>query len=306
MQCYNCGVEVPEGRTTCPSCGAEFASEDVKSNESEEKMIGWNPDGTPIYGKPEKLVGKYRAACKPFRLLYICELILVCISTLALPLNAYLFFTTMSYLDGNSEKYDKITAITRFTDKYSWLLVVIMIVLFILLAISFSIMKYYEPGFQIVLYAGAIMIAVGFLAGVFDKKNGIAEMLSLCTTIASCVYYFNYFYALENFTRPSFPKMANTWGWLKGGYIAVYFSAGILKLIQVKENLDNSYSPSWARIIGTDKLVSKYQNVLVLSHMENLIRYLLLVIEVWMIRKTYKLCVSTTRRRRSKKKTATR
>lgn len=163
MKCLICGTEVPAGGITCPKCGAQLSSVEATPNGSGAEMIGWNPDGTALYGDRKKLKGKYRATIKPIRTIYICEWILLGINLLAVPLSEYVFWMTMGYLNGNSNNYEKITSMSKLTENYLWVLYVVVIALMIVVTLTFNSMKYYEAGFRNAFYAGVIMVAIVFL-----------------------------------------------------------------------------------------------------------------------------------------------
>lgn len=292
MKCLVCGMEMPEGTTVCTNCRTE--SEQKESNTI--VRIGWNPDGTALYGERKELLGKYRETIKPLRRLYICELILVCISSLALVLNVVIFWPMIGYLDGNMDNYERITSLVGILEKYLWIAVPVVIVFMVVMAVSFYRMKYYESRFHAVLCAGAIMLALRFLAQMFSDRSGLAQALSLALIIASWTYYFFFFQAFEKYMKQGFPKMSKTLGWFQAVYPTFYLVPGICRLIQVSVSHSNSVSSEWMYIMGTSGMVSRERNILIASHVESWITFVLLVLEVWMLRKIYKLCTSATGR----------
>lgn len=297
MRCLVCGTVVPDGETACPECGVVLTSETAEPDQTVD-LIGWNPDGTPLYGDRKKLKGKYRGTRKPLRMIYICEMILVSLNLLALPLSEYVFWNVLGYLNGNRNNYDKIEPLGEFLEKYMWVLSLVVIALMIVMAVAFSMLQYYESGFRKALYAGVIMVVMRLIAESINAKIGIAMMLSLGSTIATCAYYYIFFQALEDYTRSGFPKMANTWKWLKAVFMAIIFVKGLLEICAINERISNFISSSWSYFTDSNRLISQYRTYSILTHVETWIGTILIVIEAWMIRKTYKLCVSSTRRRR--------
>lgn len=305
MRCLVCGTVVPDGENACPKCGVVLTSETAEPDQAVD-LIGWNPDGTPLYGDRKKLKGKYRGTRKPLRMLYICEMILVSLNLLAHPLSEYVFWNVLGYLNGNRNNYDKIEPLGEFLEKYMWVLSLVVIALMIVMAVAFSMLQYYEAGFRKALYAGVIMVVMSSIARTFDDKLGIAITLSICSMIAKCAYYYIFFQAVENYMRPGFPKMANTWEWLKAVFMAIIFVKGLLEICAINERISNFISSSWSYFTDSDRLISQYRTYSILTHVETWIGTILIVIEAWMIRKTYKLCSSAPQRRRSLKRSSAR
>ncbi|MBO4478196.1 MAG: zinc ribbon domain-containing protein [Lachnospiraceae bacterium] len=285
MKCLICGTEVPAGGITCPKCGAQLSSVEATPNGSGAEMIGWNPDGTALYGDRKKLKGKYRATIKPIRTIYICEWILLGINLLAVPLSEYVFWMTMGYLNGNSNNYEKITSMSKLTENYLWVLYVVVIALMIVVTLTFNSMKYYEAGFRNAFYAGVIMVAIVFLKVFFDDIFGIKMLFFVLSTKVNCVFIFWFCGSFERLMMQAFPVIARKWCMFRITYISVFILAKVCGFGSLWE--ENTSLDLYRR-----EMISDLRTSLILGQIESWVVLILLVLEVRMIRKTYKQCKS--------------
>ena len=286
MQCYNCGAEVPEGRTTCPNCAANLTQERPK-NQIGKKQIGWNPDGTPIYGDTNKLVGKYRGSEKLVHRLFICEALRMVWVVIVGLFVLSLVFKIFKALN-EDVSFSKVSTFTeKLIDQNMTLIIVLLLIeaaLLIVLAITFNGLKIYESSFMQVLTAGVVCVLAQILAAVFDHTLFQKIAFSFVTMVVSVLFMHRLTSALSDYIEPLSRTLAKKWR--KYGFVYMiiniwtYAVEAIVTAIFWK-TMDSIYQESWIHTYGF------CINTMIIAEA---IALGLLIVEAFMMGKTYKLC----------------
>lgn len=287
MQCYNCGAEVPEGRITCPNCAANLSQERPK-NQVEKKQIGWNPDGTPIWGETNTLVGKYRGSVKLLHRLFICEALRMIWVVIAGIFGISLVFKVFKALN-EDVSFSKVSTFTeKLIDQNMTFIVILLLIeaaLLIVLAITYNGLKIYESFFMQVLMAGVACVLARIFEEVFDQTLFQTIAFSFVTMVVSVLFMLRLTNALSDYMEPLSLTQAKKWR--KYGFVYMiiniwtYAVSAIVTAIFVRTEEESVLLESLTHTYGL------YINTTVIVEA---IALGLLIAEVFMMGKTYKLC----------------
>ena len=176
MQCYNCGAEVPEGRTTCPNCAANLLN--PRKNDEKKSTV------------------KYQTSIKPFFWFCMVEWMFMLVSLVAtiygLCIGGWGYFTVGVY---------------RLTDRFITLLLVsgITIVLMAASRWTYQEMKCFEESFSRAFIYKVVMIVAYCL-------TSVPALFLLCIPLAvlASIYYYHLFWALAVYINDLSPQMSRS------------------------------------------------------------------------------------------------
>lgn len=226
MYCYNCGGFIPEGRDTCPNCGATQSQPVQRQNSADawaQRMRGVSDPLRKIY--KYRVIGTIVAAA-------ICAVTVLYLFALINGVETIDYgYWGQSYVFSDTFK-----AISGLYAASMIVFAIVGVIVTICMLITFNDMKRFEDRFSTV-FTLALLSIISSLAESFCKDS-FKIIVSLADLVIEILMYYHLYGAMADITRPLDRDLASKWDTLFRifvGYIVLSFIAGIVIVVSATD-----------------------------------------------------------------------